>query len=127
MTPEIENVLKETIVEGKNLCQIYSQWVEAGIALGDVERQRIRISEKADENAITLGDVQRSRFLWVRTMSVLTTLIELDPNIPEEIQVQILQPLKKAEERYSRKKSITDTDTDTDTDSEDDDAIPSVG
>ncbi|MBN2528476.1 MAG: hypothetical protein JXR76_18960, partial [Deltaproteobacteria bacterium] len=74
-----------------------------------------------------LGDVQRARFLWVRTMNVLKSLIELDPNIPEEIQVQILQPLKKAEERYSRKKSITDTDTDSDTDSKDDDAIPSVG
>ena len=105
ITPEMETTLRETVVEGYNLYDLYTQWQDAGEQLGQVERERVRLSESEADGAITLSDVQKARFLWVRTMNVLVDIIELDPDAPKELENHILQPLRNAEAKYARKTS----------------------
>ena len=105
MTPEIEKVLRETVVEDKSLFQLFTDWVAAGRELGDVERERVRLSEKDSADTITLSDVQKARFYWIRAMNALVDVLALDPALPEELQNRILQPLRHAEAKQARKKS----------------------
>ncbi|MBN2529040.1 MAG: hypothetical protein JXR76_21805 [Deltaproteobacteria bacterium] len=46
MTPEMEVILKESVVRDKTLYQLFTDWADAGRALAELERERVRFNEK---------------------------------------------------------------------------------
>ncbi len=97
LTPEIEAVLAGNAVEGKSLRSYFDEWVALGRELGDIERRRVRIAERDEDEEVTQQDVLNARHQWIRTVNALKCLLELESDIPEETRIRILQPLRNAE------------------------------
>ena len=107
LTPEDEATLKSIVVDGTDLLVRFNEWAAVGRMLGDVERERARLSEHS-ENRITAADVRTARFKWIRAVNALTALLELASDVPEEMRLRILQPLRAAESKFARKRSRVD-------------------
>ena len=107
ITPEKEQILKGVEVAGKNLFQLFNEWVAVGRKLGDVERERARLSETT-ETRTTAKDVQQARYTWIRAVKALLVLLDLKSDITEETRIRILQPLRAAEAKFAKKRAAVD-------------------
>ncbi len=103
MHPKIEGILKGIVVDGKSCLERFDEWTASGRELGDVERERARITKKQAQNVVTAKDVVKARFKWIRAVNVLVELFDLDEDIPEETRIRILKPLRNAEAKFARK------------------------
>jgi len=108
MTPEMETTLKEIVVDGTTAFQLFNEWVELGRKLGDVERERARIAQTQSGTGVTAKDIQNARYRWIRAVNALSTLLELESDIPEDIRIRILQPLRAAEAKLAQKRAKID-------------------
>lgn len=109
LTPEMETLMNDIEVDGRSLMQLFSEWVDAGRKLGDVERERTQLAElKESEKRMTGRDVQKIRYRWIRAVNALSSLLELESDIPEEMKTKILQPLRNAEEKRDKQRGRSD-------------------
>ncbi|MBN2528890.1 MAG: hypothetical protein JXR76_21040 [Deltaproteobacteria bacterium] len=104
ITAEMADTLKEIVVEGQSLLDLFHSWIALGKRLGDLEHERYRIMDEAKQQRHQRGEVQKRRFRWVRTMNLLVDLMELDDNLPEQLRSHILNPLVSARQKHTRKK-----------------------
>lgn len=111
LTPDMKKMLQETVVMEKSLYHIFSEWVDAGRRLGEVERQRVRLGESDPIASETLTKVQNARHQWLRVMNALVSIVQLDSEyVPEQLRTDILQPLRTAESNHARTFSETSAD-----------------
>ncbi len=92
MTPAIEGVLSSIVVEGKSALDLFRKWTIIGRELGDVERERVRIDETPEESVVSVKDILKARFKWIRAVNALIALLDLDEEIPEETRIRLLSP-----------------------------------
>ena len=107
LTPEAEKTLASIVVDKQNMLQLVNEWIVVGRKLGEVERERARLTETAD-NRITAQEVMQARYQWIRAVNALRALLELESDIPEDVRVRILQPLRTAEAKLARKRAAVD-------------------
>lgn len=69
-----------------------------------MERERVHLNETESAGAVPLGDVQKVRYRSIRTMNVIVSVLERAPNVPEDVNTRILQPLRAAEAKHASKK-----------------------
>jgi hypothetical protein len=105
LTPEIEETLNSIIVDGRSVFQIFNEWVEVGRKLGEVERERARLSVKKSDDVFTAKDVLNARFFWIRAVNALSAVLDLESEVTNETRVRILQPLRSAEAKFARKRT----------------------
>jgi hypothetical protein len=105
ITPAIEAVLNSIVVDSKSMFELFHEWVTVGRELGNVERERARLTEKDAGSGVTAKDILLARFKWIRAVNALCALLDLDSEIPEDTRIRLLQPLRTAEAKFARKKS----------------------
>ncbi len=102
MTPEMETLLSDIVIEERSLLDRFNEWVAVGRELGDLERERTRIVEPEEDGTVRQRDILRARFTWIRVVKLLAGLLEVDSDIPEADRTRILQPLRTAESKVRR-------------------------
>ena len=72
-------------------------------ALGQVERERVQLVSKDDENSISAAEISRLRYRWSQvTNAILTNLDLAGDSVDEETRIRILQPLQNAEKKQEQ-------------------------
>ena len=104
MSPEIEAALREFSVDGRTLFELFNDWVNIGAELGKVVQERARLGDVTDAEQISPGEIQRAKVRWVQAVRALIMLLELETDIPDDVRNHILQPLRAAYVKRSRKK-----------------------
>ena len=116
MTPETAALLEELSTNDSNLSDLFDAWVAAGQKLGELERQRMLISDAEKADAVTRSDILKAKRKWVHAARTLISLLELDSDISDDVRTRLLQPLQEEEERYALKHAAGADDEDSDED-----------
>ena len=105
ITPEFRAYMQSVIIEDVSLMDTIERLIEIGKELGAVERERARLGSAEDTNAITKADLLAARRRWIRIMQAMIQLLDIAPDVSEDIRDRILQPLLKEEERMAKKRA----------------------
>lgn len=110
-TPAMDDLLARlTLPDGTTLLTQVDRWMAAGRALGVSEVRRCELTNERDataqESVITGQDVFRARRRWVRVAEML--LDDVAEAAPAEVARKLVGPLKKAVERATVTREVSD-------------------
>lgn len=95
-------LLCELPIEGVTLNQYVLFWQKAGLTLGEVEAERVRLAK--DEKAQSIASLGRARLAWVSAMNALVFVIEREKELTQDDRRRLLEPLETALAKASAKK-----------------------
>lgn len=80
------------------------EWFEAGVVLGNLERERTQLAEASESaEVVSKSDMIVARNQWIRVVRAILAGLELSEKAGENAMSTILQPLKKAVARLGTK------------------------
>ena len=94
ITPDVRNLLLDTVVGRVTLADLYDRWINSGKRLGAQIRERARLeAELANTNGeLPFMHISDARNNWVRAVRVFLSALDLLP-LESEVRSSILVPL----------------------------------
>ena len=115
LTPRIRGFLDSVRIGEETLSEKVDQLIATGDELGRTERRKAQLDGNKDDTATTKTDILNARRRWIKVVQTLIDLLDLAPNITDDIRNRILQPLLREEEKLSRKqRGVGDSEDDAD-------------
>jgi hypothetical protein len=97
MTEEMAAILKGITYRGRLLSDDYCEWVNAGMALRDLETRQKRLTAHRDASGICPADIRGARVRWARLAEAVVTAVRLPGITDETSRRYILYPIRAAE------------------------------
>ena len=103
LTPESKKLLKETQVAGKPLAKWVDGWLRAAHELGEVEAERVKLQGRINDEPNMGGDVVRARNHWIRVVSTVLQVLELEKDLDVKTRKSVIEQLDAALAKAGRR------------------------
>lgn len=94
ITPEIEQLLQQTVVAGRSLLEVYQRWLAAGQLLGELVKERSRVESSMLMSAEGPIHVREARRIWLRVVRMFITAVDV-MDLPGDGWRRIFSPLQR--------------------------------
>lgn len=94
ITPEVEQVLQQTVVAGRSLWEIYQRWITAGQRLGQLVKERSRLESSMLQSSEGPTHVREARQVWLRVVRMFISAVTI-MDLPDDGWRQIFAPLRR--------------------------------